>query len=99
MRPKKRAKGKKATAKKQATRKPARRAPAPRQRRRAATRTANAPAVGRRLGEVAETVDVLMPELAARLAALEHMLIEKKLCGREDLLRARAFVDLRRGEV
>ncbi len=96
---KKRAKGKKTAAKKRAARKPARRAAAPKQQRRAATRTASTAAAGRRLGEVAETVDVLMPELAARLAALEHMLIEKKLCGREDLLRARAFVDLRRGEV
>jgi hypothetical protein len=97
MPPKKRAKGKKKTAaKKRSPRKPARRAPAPKQRRPAA-RAANTSS--RRFGEVAETVDVLLPELAARLAALEHMLIEKKLCGREDLLRARAFVDLRRGEV
>ena len=99
MPPKRRVKGKKIAAKKRAPRKPARRAPAPKQRRRAAARPVSTATVGRRFGEVAETVDVLMPELAARLAALEHMLIEKKLCGREDLLRARAFVDLRRGEV
>ena len=36
-------------------------------------------------------------ELAARIAALEHVLIEGKICRHDDLRHARAFVDLRRG--
>jgi len=52
----------------------------------------------RRLEELAEALDVMLPELAARLAALEHLLVEKQICGRDDLMRSRAFVDIRRGE-
>jgi hypothetical protein len=37
-----------------------------------------------------------MPELAARIAALEHLLIEKRICTREELIQARRFVDTRR---
>jgi len=38
----------------------------------------------------------MLPELAARLAALEHLLVEKGICRREELLESRAFVDVRR---
>ena len=35
----------------------------------------------------------MVPELTARIAALEHLLMEKGLCTRDDLIRARRFVD------
>jgi len=54
-------------------------------------------AVERRLGELAEAVNIMIPELSARVAALEHLLVEKQLCRRADLLRARQFVDVRGG--
>jgi len=44
---------------------------------------------------IAETLDIMIPELAARLAALEHLLIEKQICSHEDLVRSREFVDIR----
>jgi hypothetical protein len=37
-----------------------------------------------------------MPELAARIAALEHLLIEKRICTREELIQTRRFIDTRR---
>ena len=42
-----------------------------------------------------ETLDIMIPELTARLAALEHLLIEKQICSHEDLVRSREFVDIR----
>ena len=54
-------------------------------------------AVERRLGELAEAVNIMIPELSARVAALEHLLVEKQLCRRADLMRARQFVDMRGG--
>ena len=44
---------------------------------------------------IAETLGIMIPELAARLAALEHLLIEKQICSHEDLVRSREFVDIR----
>ncbi|MBI3622036.1 MAG: hypothetical protein HY208_07625 [Nitrospirae bacterium] len=49
-----------------------------------------------RLAELAEAQEILLPELAARIAALEHLLIEKGLCTYDDLRQARAFVDTKR---
>ena len=49
-------------------------------------------AVERRLGELAEAVNIMIPELSARVAALEHLLVEKRVCRRVDLIRARQFV-------
>jgi len=40
----------------------------------------------------------MLPELSARLAAIEHLLVEKQCCSREELIRSREFVDLRRSE-
>lgn len=51
---------------------------------------------GNRLDELTETIEIVVPELSARLAALEHLLIEQRLCARDDLRRARAFVDMGR---
>ncbi|MGH7228662.1 MAG: hypothetical protein ACREIH_05540 [Nitrospiraceae bacterium] len=58
--------------------------------------SANNPAtlLGRRLNELIEEIDIMVPELTARVAALEHLLIEKRLCTREELVRAREFVSI-----
>ena len=48
--------------------------------------------LGRRVNDLIEQVDIIVPEMTARIAALEHLLIEKQLCAREDLVRAREFV-------
>jgi hypothetical protein len=39
-----------------------------------------------------ERIDLVLPEVTARVAALEHLLLELKLCSRDDLRRAREFV-------
>ena len=46
----------------------------------------------RRLQDLVERIDVVLPEVAARVAALEHLLLELKLCTQEDLRSAREFV-------
>ena len=46
--------------------------------------------------ELAEAQAILLPELAARIAAVEHLLTEKKLCTHDELVKAREFIDLRR---
>ena len=48
--------------------------------------------LNRKLEELREQVDIVLPEMAARIAALEHLLLEKQLCIRKDLLDARQFV-------
>lgn len=50
--------------------------------------------LGRRLNDLIEEIDIMVPELTARVAALEHLLIEKQLCRREELVRAREFVSI-----
>jgi hypothetical protein len=45
-----------------------------------------------RLDEMMERVDIVLPEVTARVAALEHLLLELKLCTHDDLRRARQFV-------
>lgn len=45
-----------------------------------------------RLDELAERIDIVLPEVTARVAALEHLLLELKLCRYDDLRRARQFV-------
>ncbi|HSE60451.1 MAG TPA: hypothetical protein VLA99_17250 [Nitrospiraceae bacterium] len=42
--------------------------------------------------DLREQIDVLLPEVTARVAALEHLLLEKRLCTRDDLTSAREFV-------
>ena len=46
----------------------------------------------RQLEELSEKFDIVMPEVTARVAALEHLLREKELVTRQDLVSARAFV-------
>ena len=45
-----------------------------------------------RLNDVIERIDIMMPEMTARIAALEHLLLEKELCTRTDLTSARDYV-------
>lgn len=61
-------------------------------------RSSPASPTNRRLYELAEALDIMLPELTARLAAVEHLLVEKRLCTHDDLVRSREFVDLRRSE-
>lgn len=46
----------------------------------------------RRLQDLVERIDVVLPEVAARVAALEHLLLELKMCTQGDLRSAREFV-------
>jgi Holliday junction resolvasome RuvABC endonuclease subunit len=47
-----------------------------------------------RLEELCERFDLVLPEVTARVAALEHLLREKNLVSRQDLISARSFVRL-----
>jgi Holliday junction resolvasome RuvABC endonuclease subunit len=47
-----------------------------------------------RLEDLCEKFDLVLPEVTARVAALEHLLREKNLVSRQDLISARAFVRL-----
>ncbi len=47
-----------------------------------------------RLQDLREQIDIVLPEVMARVAALEHSLLEKQLCTKADLHRAREFVRL-----
>lgn len=42
--------------------------------------------------DLREQVDIVLPEMTARIAALEHLLLEKQLCTRKDLIDACQFV-------
>jgi len=48
--------------------------------------------LNRRLEELIERIDVVLPEMTARVAALEHLLLELNLCTMDDLRGARQFV-------
>jgi hypothetical protein len=45
------------------------------------------------LDVLSERLDMMLPEVMARIAAVEHVLISKKLCSLEDLVKARKFID------
>ncbi|HTL61364.1 MAG TPA: hypothetical protein VL261_06930 [Nitrospira sp.] len=47
-----------------------------------------------RLDDLCEQFELVLPEVAGRVAALEHLLREKELVTRQDLVSARAFVRL-----
>jgi hypothetical protein len=51
-------------------------------------------APNRRLQDLTERIDIVLPEVTARVAALEHLLLELKVCTMADLRRAREFVRL-----
>ena len=59
---------------------------------RAAKATDVSPDVLQRLDDLCEKFDLVLPEVTARVAALEHLLREKELVTRQDLVSARAFV-------
>jgi hypothetical protein len=42
---------------------------------------------------MSERLDMMLPEVMARIAAVEHVLLEKKVCSHDDLLRAREFIE------
>ncbi|HEX6531720.1 MAG TPA: hypothetical protein VF019_03780, partial [Nitrospira sp.] len=46
------------------------------------------------LEDLNEKFDLVLPEVTARVAALEHLLREKQLVTRQDLVSARSFVRL-----
>ena len=46
------------------------------------------------LEDLSDKIDLVLPEVTARVAALEHLLREKQLVSRQDLVSARAFVRL-----
>jgi Holliday junction resolvasome RuvABC endonuclease subunit len=50
--------------------------------------------LSRRLEDLREQVDIILPEMTARIAALEHLLLKKNLCDRKDLVDARQFVHM-----
>jgi hypothetical protein len=60
-------------------------------------KTTKPAAASSRLAELAEVQEILLPELAARIAALEHLLIEKGLCSYNDLKQAREFIKIQEG--
>ena len=48
--------------------------------------------LSRQFQDLREQVDIVLPEMMARIAALEHLLLEKRLCTRKDLIDACLFV-------
>ena len=48
--------------------------------------------LSRKLQDLREQVDIVLPEVTARVAALEHLLVELNLCTLDDLRGAREFV-------
>jgi hypothetical protein len=73
--------------------------PSPMKRRRPRGRATKAEAkhtsesrLSRQVDELTERIDIVLPEVTARVAALEHLLLELKLCTHDDLRRARQFV-------
>ena len=70
-----------------------RRRPVGRKKKRPAAARADA-GLSRRLLDVREQIDLVLPEVTARVAALEHLLLELTLCTRDDLRRAREFVQM-----
>jgi hypothetical protein len=79
--------------KKRAPRRSARKTPSEKKHQTVSTRPAKTD--DRKLAEISETLDIMLPELTARIAAVEHLLVEKEICDREELIEAREFVDER----
>ncbi len=77
--------------KKKLPRKPERRRPVRRAKKGSAAQSGDS-GLSHRLHDLRDQIDMILPEVTARVAALEHLLIEKQLCTREDLVRAREFV-------
>jgi len=45
------------------------------------------------LDAMAERLDMMLPEVMSRIAAVEHVMVEKGVCSHADLRRARQFID------
>ena len=71
---------------------PMRRRPSRRRATKAAAKNRTESGLSRRLEELTERIDIVLPEVTARVAALEHLLLELKLCTHDDLRRARQFM-------
>lgn len=48
--------------------------------------------LSRRVEDVTDRLDIVLPEVTARVAALEHLLLKLNVCTRDGLRQARAFV-------
>jgi hypothetical protein len=77
---------------KKKTRSPMRRNPPRGRATKAAAKNTTKSGLSLRLDELTERIDIVLPEVTARVAALEHLLLELKLCTHDDLRRARQFV-------
>ena len=55
--------------------------------------------LGQRLQDLREQIDIVLPEMTARIAALEHLLLVQQLCTRKDLIEARQFVRIQEAEM
>ncbi len=76
--------------------KPVRKRARPRQRSKGSKRPASssgARGLKADLDALEERLDMMLPELIARVAAAEHLLVEKGICSHEDLVRSRRFID------
>jgi len=49
------------------------------------------------LDELTERIDIMLPEVMFRLAALEHLLVKNQLCSYEELVNARQFIQDQEG--
>ncbi len=78
--------------KKRPSRKPGARAQRPGRRSRTAA-TSRSRGIKPDMDALSERLDMMLPELIARVAAVEHLLVEKGICSHEDLLRSRRFID------
>ena len=45
------------------------------------------------LHAISERLDIMLPEVMTRIAAVEHLMVYKGVCSHEDLRRARQFID------
>lgn len=57
------------------------------------SRTPGASAVtGKSLAALNERLDMMLPEVMFRIAALEHLLVKNQLCSYEELVNARQYI-------
>lgn len=45
------------------------------------------------LDAIDERLDMMLPERIARIAVVEHLLVEKQVCSHDNLVSARQFID------
>jgi hypothetical protein len=54
----------------------------------------SAASLRQQIEDLNERIDIVLPEVTARVAALEHLLLELNLCTLDDLRGARQFVKI-----